>query len=68
MAVAVEVFVEVELVTVGGGLMTVRGAQMTEGLPQVRVPENPEGVTVAPSVVQMAELMRTLLEENMLTV
>ena len=66
--VAVEVFVEVELVTVGGGLMIVREAQMMEGLPQVRVPVNPEGVTLAPSVVQMAEPISTLAVEYMFTV
>ena len=65
---AVVVLVDVELVTVGEGLITVRGAQIMEGLAQVRVPLKPEGVTAVPSVVHVAEPMRILVEENILTV
>ena len=64
----VGVFVEVELMIDGEGLIIVREAQMMEGLPQTREPVKPEGVTDAPLVVHVAEPMRTFEEESILTV
>jgi hypothetical protein len=49
------------------GDMMVREAQMMAGLPQVSVPVKPEGVTFAPSVVQVAVPSRALAEEYMAT-
>ena len=65
-AVAEKEAVGVEITVVG--VTIVREAQIMAGLPQVRVPVNPEGVTFAPSVVHVAVPRRALASEYMATV